>query len=242
MKKVVKRRVRRRRTNSSEVKDQGSDRGNNSTYVVDVEHIEEEIDEESVQYEEELKAEEVNQFRINVRYCKTCCRYKAPRTFHCQTCQACIDGYDHHCAFTGTCIGTNNYPSFIAFLYSLQSYIFFAFIAVVAGPVDFAKNSRVCLKEATAAMGGMNVLMIILIFGITFGVTGLMILHTHLIIEGLNTQEHLREKYLGKPNPFDRGFIRNVLRAFGKVDKACFTATYDVLIEKFDRQRKEAGM
>ena len=43
-------------------------------------------------------------------YCTTCKMYvnRERKTMHCSDCNICIEGYDHHCPWTGKCIGRNN--------------------------------------------------------------------------------------------------------------------------------------
>jgi palmitoyltransferase ZDHHC9/14/18 len=180
--------------------------------------------------------ESVKSFPFRIRFCTTCNRYRAPRTFHCDVCHACVDAYDHHCSFTGTCIGGNNYASFLGFMFSLQLTIVFYFISVVAGPVELAMRADMCLESAMTMMGWMPVLIIIVIFLISFGPSALLVLHVYLASTGLTTMEHLREKYAESPNPFDRGFVRNWLRALGASDSACATERYDSLVIAHERE------
>lgn len=45
-----------------------------------------------------------------LRYCKVCNIYRPPyRAYHCYTCGNCVTGFDHHCAWLGTCIAVRNY-------------------------------------------------------------------------------------------------------------------------------------
>lgn len=37
-------------------------------------------------------------------------------TRHCGRCNKCVPGYDHHCIYLNTCIGTRNYPLFVGLL------------------------------------------------------------------------------------------------------------------------------
>lgn len=49
-------------------------------------------------------------------YCSTCHAYKRPGTVHCIDCNVCVEELDHHCPWTGKCIGKNNLQYFYTFL------------------------------------------------------------------------------------------------------------------------------
>lgn len=60
--------------------------------------------------------------------CKRCgiCIPKGKRVVHCDDCDVCIVGYDHHCPWTSKCIGRGNMLSFQAFI--TFTMIFFGFL------------------------------------------------------------------------------------------------------------------
>jgi len=47
------------------------------------------------------------------------CYYPHPRRRHCQSCQKCVNGFDHHCYYLNTCISDSNYKQFVVMLTSL---------------------------------------------------------------------------------------------------------------------------
>ena len=55
--------------------------------------------------------------------CPKCGAELSPRTYHCNTCDVCIKGYDHHCPLTGKCIGEGNIRCFYSFLISLFLFV-----------------------------------------------------------------------------------------------------------------------
>eukprot|EP00906_Rhabdomonas_costata_P021289 RCo030924 len=57
-----------------------------------------------------------NGVTLRFKYCRTCYIYRNPRASHCSICNNCVERFDHHCPWTGTCIGLQNYRFFIWFL------------------------------------------------------------------------------------------------------------------------------
>ena len=52
----------------------------------------------------------------SLKFCDTCHIFRPPRTIHCNVCDCCIRGFDHHCIWLGTCIGERNYAAFLGFV------------------------------------------------------------------------------------------------------------------------------
>ncbi len=52
---------------------------------------------------------------------------------HCEDCNVCILNYDHHCVWTGKCIGKYNYYAFYIFAYGGVIHIMLFFVAFLFG-------------------------------------------------------------------------------------------------------------
>ena len=70
----------------------------------------------------------INGHIINLNYCYTCCLYRPPRTSHCALCDNCVERFDHHCIWLGTCIGKRNYKFFIYLFLLLILMLWFIFL------------------------------------------------------------------------------------------------------------------
>ena len=68
--------------------------------------------------------------RDKYKYCNECKIWVSnqPTTEHCFECNICVEGYDHHCPWTGKCIGKRNICFFYIFITSiLFSFAYFVF-------------------------------------------------------------------------------------------------------------------
>jgi hypothetical protein len=82
------------------------------------------------------------------------CNIVVPRSFrvsHCNICQVCVKNHDHHCPWTGKCIGGRNLIPFYLFLCFLLCYMFMSFITFLAylfnwQEMEFKKMKRIKRK------------------------------------------------------------------------------------------------
>jgi len=73
----------------------------------------------------------------------TDCYYSYTRRRHCQSCQKCVGGFDHHCYYLNTCICDNNYTQFVIMLVCLFCMIFTEFVYCVMVLTNHFDNDNV---------------------------------------------------------------------------------------------------
>ena len=69
-------------------------------------------------------------------YCNVCKIWAnlEKKTQHCPECNICIEGNDHHCPWTGKCIGRRNQKSFLIFVISV--FLLFSYLLLMVGTMD----------------------------------------------------------------------------------------------------------
>lgn len=83
-----------------------------------------------------------NKQKSGIVECKKC-NILVPKSFnvsHCHDCCVCVMNQDHHCPWTGKCIGKYNICSFYCFLFSLLAYFFMTFITFMMFIVNLQEN------------------------------------------------------------------------------------------------------
>lgn len=121
-----------------------------------------------------------------LRYCYTCKIARPERSKHCSDCNACCQKFDHHCPWTGTCIGLRNYTYFVRFVSSLFGLIFWILVWTISnllGLLGTGANSPGILF-----LGAFLAVCIIC-------VGGLGCYHFHLISQDRTTAESRRGVY-----------------------------------------------
>ena len=133
---------------------------------------------------------------IKLNYCYSCSLFRPPRTSHCAICDNCVERFDHHCLWLGTCIGKRNYKYFYFLIGSLNLNAIFQIcfcLYVLVFEIRKIQN-----KENTGY--GYKLVIIIsciilydLLF-LTLFIGKLFILHTYLVIKNLTFYEHAKNK------------------------------------------------
>ncbi len=125
----------------------------------------------------ELKNTEVN-------FCNICHVFRPSRAKHCRHCDVCIDVFDHHCPWTGTCIGIRNYKYFLAFVFTVLLNTMYCLVSVVYLVIGWSfgmKTDQYVLRLAVVVVMGVWLLIIMSLLTILF------IFHINLILRKQTT-------------------------------------------------------
>ena len=71
-----------------------------------------------------------------ISLCPDCLVIRTPRSRHCNTCNMCVERFDHHCPWINNCVGVHNHTYFILFLFFLVSTIISVLVCSIIGLLD----------------------------------------------------------------------------------------------------------
>ena len=149
----------------------------------------------------------INGHMLKLNYCYSCYIFRPPRTSHCAVCDNCVERFDHHCLWLGTCVGKKNYKYFYTLLGSLNLNALFQICFCVW--VLLLEIKKIKDKE-NKGYAFISVIGIIILYNTLFMVIfigKLFVLHTYLVFKGLTFYEYSKEKmtvYPGGLNPFNK--------------------------------------
>ena len=87
----------------------------------------------------EVRENEDLETSYSVNICTTCNITKDINVVHCTDCDVCVEGMDHHCPWTGKCIGKGNLCPFYLFVASTAVYITGLILILSGSPVMQSK-------------------------------------------------------------------------------------------------------
>jgi len=142
--------------------------------------------------------------------CHSCHIAKPYRSKHCRVRRKCVLMFDHYCPFVGNVVGLYNYAYFYSFL-----------LCAVLSILNFLHASIIYIYRAGTLDPFLFFVSAILAICLLPGFT-LLVYHTQLVNRELTTNEHqnghryeyLKDEFNQYYNPWNRGFVKNLLRRF----------------------------
>ena len=173
-------------------------------------------------------------------WCSTCSHRRPQRASHCVFCDNCVQKWDHHCPWTGTCIGLRNYKYFLVFVGNTALLSGFVLVcSIVRLAQEGSRLAEVRVADAsTEDFGGSNnatlnvhgsgvttpffeactvhpvsAVLVVLCTLVFLPLAGLFGFHMFLVSINQTTAEYFKRKYKDG-NPWDRGPLQNFLSVF----------------------------
>ena len=138
----------------------------------------------------EVRDEEGN--KVFYKYCMTCEIFRPLRASHCNTCNNCVDEFDHHCPWLSNCIGRRNLRYFVYFIFSTGLACLTTTICLIVYASRSYDQSGIFVFAIKRFYGELFFLLYTTF--LMFALLGLSCYYIILIFRGHTSNEHIKMK------------------------------------------------
>ena len=180
----------------------------------------------------------INGHILTLNYCYSCSLFRPPRTSHCSLCDNCVERFDHHCLWLGTCIGKRNYRYFYFLTASINLSAIFQIIFSLYYIIFNAKKMKNKEEYNKLVLWGLSALSLYDILFVIFFMGKLFLLHTYLVFYSKTFYENVKKKFQKVPgiNPFRKYLFYTWKRIIYKLPPKSFFLY--ILGNKLEKERR----
>ena len=170
----------------------------------------------------------VNGHVITLTFCYSCSSFRPPRTSHCSLCDNCVERFDHHCLWLGTCIGKRNYKFFYLLIFCLNISTTYQIIYSMYYIIFQIKKFKNKENYSLILLLGLSGVALVDLLFLIFFIGKLFYLHTYLVFKSLTFYEYIKKKFnkVPKVNPFQKKLLGTWKRFIFSLPPKSFLISY----------------